>query len=69
MPSAEKFAANRSNAQRSTGPKTEAGKKAASRNATRHGLTGKHVVFKERIPKHTKRYAGTYSRRTSPQTR
>jgi hypothetical protein len=44
MPSAEKFAANRSNAQRSTGPKTEAGKKAASRNATRHGLTGKHVV-------------------------
>ena len=50
MPSAEKLAANRSNAQRSTGPTTEAGKKAASRNATRHGLTDKHIVIQGENP-------------------
>ena len=50
MPSAEKLAANKSNAQRSTGPKTGAGKKVASRNATHHGLTGKHVVIQGENP-------------------
>jgi hypothetical protein len=36
--------ANRKNAQKSTGPRTEAGKSRASRNATRHNLCG-HVPF------------------------
>jgi len=36
---------NRANAQHSTGPKSEAGKATASRNATRHGLTAKQVVI------------------------
>ena len=36
---------NRENAQHSTGPKTEAGKKQSSLNALRHGLTGQIVVM------------------------
>jgi hypothetical protein len=38
MASARQIAANRRNAQQSTGPRSEAGKKRASRNAYRHGL-------------------------------
>lgn len=36
--------ANRRNAQRSTGPVTEAGKKRSRRNAVRHGLTAETVI-------------------------
>lgn len=36
---------NKTNAARSTGPKSPAGKRAASRNALRHGLTGHTVVL------------------------
>lgn len=36
---------NKENAQHSTGPKTEAGKRTSSLNATRHGLTGQAVVL------------------------
>ena len=36
---------NRANAQHSTGPKTEAGKKRSSLNALRHGLTGQIIVL------------------------
>ena len=37
--------ANRSNAKKSTGPKTEAGKAASSRNALCHGLTAEFLVL------------------------
>jgi hypothetical protein len=37
--------ANRRNAQQSTGPRTEIGKKASSLNALRHGLTARVVVL------------------------
>jgi len=36
---------NRANAQSSTGPRTEAGKKRSSLNALRHGLTGHTIVL------------------------
>jgi hypothetical protein len=39
MPTAKQIAANRANAERSTGPKTLAGKLKASRNAFQHGLS------------------------------
>jgi hypothetical protein len=39
------IASNRANARHSTGPKTEAGKLASSRNSFRHGLTAKQVVI------------------------
>jgi hypothetical protein len=41
-----KVEANRRNAQDSCGPRTPEGKKASSRNATRHGLLVKDVVIK-----------------------
>ena len=39
MATEKQMAANRSNAQKSTGPKTAAGKLRSSRNANRHGLS------------------------------
>src|SRR5579872_580405 len=41
----DRTAINRENAQHSTGPKTEAGKRRSSLNALRHGLTGQVVVM------------------------
>ena len=40
MISEKQLEANRRNAQRSTGPRTEEGKKIAALNARRHNLTG-----------------------------
>ena len=44
MPSPKQIEANRRNAAKSTGPKTEAGKKHSRRNAVRHGLTAETVI-------------------------
>jgi hypothetical protein len=38
------IAANRHNAEKSTGPRTEAGKRRSRRNALRHGLCAETVV-------------------------
>ena len=43
--SAEQLAANRRNAENSTGPKTPEGKEIASRNAIRHGLLARDLVL------------------------
>ncbi len=46
MPATDaQIAANRRNSQRSTGPKTEAGKNRSRRNALKHGLTGEGVAL------------------------
>jgi hypothetical protein len=46
----QQLAANRANAQQSTGPKTEAGKRRSSLNAFRHGLTGQvHIATPEEM--------------------
>ena len=45
MTSPRQFEANRRNALRSTGPKTEGGKQRASRNAVRPGLTAETVFI------------------------
>ena len=44
-------AANRANAQKSTGPKSEAGKSVARMNANKHGLTAKTIVIGDEDPK------------------
>src|ERR1022692_3839922 len=45
-PSSErKIQANRQNALRSTGPKTERGKRTVARNAIKHGLLAREVVI------------------------
>ena len=45
MTSDRRVAANRRNAQRSTGPKSESGKRVSALNAIRHGLTSSANVF------------------------
>ena len=47
MASDRQIAANRRNARKSTGPRSGAGRKRASRNAYRHGLTLSIVSIKE----------------------
>jgi hypothetical protein len=44
MTSFRQIEANRRNALRSTGPRTETGKRQSRRNATRHGLTAETVI-------------------------
>jgi hypothetical protein len=60
----ERAEINRANAQHSTGPKTEAGKKQSSLNALRHGLTGQIVVMPtedlEAYQLHVKSFTGEY---------
>src|SRR4030081_329384 len=46
MSSPNQTFANQQNAQSSTGPRTDAGKQASSRNATKWGLTAQSVVIK-----------------------
>jgi hypothetical protein len=45
MSSPAQIIANQQNAQHSTGPRTEAGKKKAALNSTRHGFTGQVVML------------------------
>lgn len=45
MTSTKQIEANRQNAARSTGPRTDVGKAVAARNALRHGLLAKEVVI------------------------
>lgn len=45
MATQRQISANRKNAERSTGPSTDAGKAASSRNALRHGLTAKRFLL------------------------
>jgi hypothetical protein len=46
MASAAQIAANRANAQKSTGPRTVEGKKRASMNPLKHGLTAATLVLR-----------------------
>ena len=47
MATAKQIAANRRNAEKSTGPKTDEGKANSRRNAVRHGLTGEGICLPE----------------------
>ena len=45
MTTEKQIAANRANAIHSTGPTTEAGKSASSKNASKHNLTSKYLII------------------------
>jgi len=50
MTTDKKAQSNRLNAQRSTGPKTEAGKEACAGNAVKHGLTARKYLRRDEDP-------------------
>jgi hypothetical protein len=50
MSSAKQFEANRANARKSTGPKTDQGKGRSRLNSTKHGLTAQFVVLEGEDP-------------------
>jgi len=58
---------NRANAQQSTGPNTEEGKKRAALNALRHGLTGQIVVMPSEDLAEYKRHARAFFDEYKPQ--
>jgi hypothetical protein len=61
MASERQIAANRRNARKSTGPRSGAGRKRASRNAYRHGLTlniGSSAAFAKQLDKLVRKIAG-----------
>lgn len=49
--SQRKLLANRANAQRSTGPRTETGKAASRRNALKHGILNRSLALPSAFPK------------------
>jgi hypothetical protein len=51
MVSKRQLEANRLNARRSSGPRTQEGKRRARMNALRHGLTAKNIVIGDEDPK------------------
>ena len=51
MASENQTAANRANAKRSTGPRTESGKAKSRKNAFKHGLTAQVIVIEGEDPK------------------
>jgi hypothetical protein len=56
MASEAQLAANRRNARKSTGPRTEAGRAVVSGNALRHGLTAEHLVLFDEAPEDLARF-------------
>jgi hypothetical protein len=60
--------ANRRNAQQSTGPRTEAGKKTSSLNALRHGLTSRVVVLPSEDLAAYNRFSDEYLASLAPDT-
>ena len=51
MATKKQIAANRRNAKKSTGPRTEEGKERSSQNAVKHGLTSRRAVLADEDPK------------------
>jgi hypothetical protein len=60
--------ANRRNAQKSTGPRTEAGRKISSLNALRHGLTSRVVVLPSEDLEAYQKFSDQYSASLAPET-
>ncbi len=66
QPSAARLRANRANAQKSTGPKTEAGKQRSALNATRHGILSQVIHLPEEEMNSYHEFTETYVASLSP---
>ena len=66
MASENQIAANRANAKRSTGPKTNAGKAQSRKNAWKHGLTAKALVINGENPKNFELLRADYEAQFKP---
>ncbi|MBN2133916.1 MAG: hypothetical protein JW741_30720 [Sedimentisphaerales bacterium] len=64
---AKQVAANRRNAQKSTGPITPLGKTKASRNALKHGLLASDVVLGEESAEEFERFRDAMAERRAPE--
>ena len=65
--SAAKIAANRRNALQSTGPKTDAGKLASSRNAVKHGLYSSTFLLPEEVRSEYEAFCDRYLDELQPE--
>jgi hypothetical protein len=63
----KQLAANRRNAEKSTGPATSAGKAKSSRNALKHGLLASEVVLDEESREEFERFRDGMSERLAPE--
>jgi hypothetical protein len=68
MSSLRQIDANRQNAAKSTGPKTNEGKRQSRRNAVRHGLTAETVVDALEDPADYKAFEASVAAGYDPQT-
>jgi hypothetical protein len=68
MTTEKQIIANQQNAQRSTGPRTESGKRRSRRNAIRHGLTSETVIDALEDPADYKAFERAIKSDYSPQT-
>ena len=66
MATEKQQAANRRNAEQSTGPITEAGKAASRWNAMRHGLTARHVLLPGEDPDEFAAFCAAYLEELQP---
>ena len=68
MTSFRQIEANRRNALKSTGPKTELGRHASRRNAVRHGLTAETVIGALEDAQQYKAFEATITAEYGPQS-
>lgn len=64
--SEKKLAANRANAQKSTGPRTDAGKAVSRRNAAKHFMTGDGIVLPAEMDDQIEREIAAVAARLAP---
>ena len=67
MTTDKQIEANRRNAQKSTGPKTDSGRNTSSMNALRHGLTAQNVTFSDEEAVHFEEFRKGIIADLSPQ--
>ena len=66
MTSDKQIEANRRNAQKSTGPRTDRGKAIVARNALRHGLTAQRVLLPDETQEELTRFVEQFWRHFQP---